>query len=95
MPALHHLNDLLGYAACALVLITFAARSIVTLRIVAIASNLMFIAYAVSAQLPPVLLLHLLLLPLNAWRLVQATRLRRQVKAAPRERTTLSPGGTR
>lgn len=66
------LNDLLGYAASALVLITFSARSITTLRVVAIASNLMFIAYAITAQLLPVLLLHLLLLPLNAWRLWQS-----------------------
>jgi len=72
MPDILHLPDLLGYAASALVLITFSARSITTLRIVAIASNLMFIAYAVSARLPPVLLLHLLLLPLNAWRLWQS-----------------------
>lgn len=68
------LNDLLGYAASALVLVTFSARSIATLRIVAMASNLMFIAYALAASLPPVLLLHLLLLPLNAWRLWQSAR---------------------
>lgn len=72
MPNLPPLNDLLGYAASALVLITFSARSIVTLRLVAIASNLMFIAYAFAASLPPVLALHLLLLPLNAWRLWQS-----------------------
>lgn len=65
-------NDLLGYAASMLVLVTFSARSITTLRIVAMASNLMFIAYALAASLPPVLLLHMLLLPLNAWRLWQS-----------------------
>lgn len=67
-----NLSDLLGYAASVLVLITFSARSITTLRLVAMASNLMFIAYAVAAGLPPVLLLHVLLLPLNAWRLWQS-----------------------
>lgn len=72
MSELLHVPDLLGYAASALVLITFSARSISTLRLVAMASNLMFIAYAFAAGLPPVLLLHLLLLPLNAWRLWQA-----------------------
>jgi hypothetical protein len=64
--------DLLGYAAAGLMLITFSARSITALRTVAIASNLMFIAYAFAARLPPVLVLHLLLLPLNVWRLWQA-----------------------
>jgi hypothetical protein len=67
-------SDLLGYAAAALVLITFVAQSMRALRTIAIASNLAFIAYALVASLPPVLALHLVLLPLNAWRLWQASR---------------------
>ena len=67
-----HLTEMMGYAAAALVLATFSVRHIVTLRCLAIASNLMFIAYAASAALPPVLILHALLLPLNALRLSQA-----------------------
>ncbi|CAN7763333.1 hypothetical protein LJR084_007271 [Variovorax sp. LjRoot84] len=57
--------DLLGYAAAALVLATFSARSMTALRSLAIASNLLFIAYAALTWLPPVLALHALLLPLN------------------------------
>jgi hypothetical protein len=68
------LTELLGYAAAGLVLATFSARSIVTLRALAIASNLLFIAYAAFARLPPVLILHLLLLPINIVRLRQASR---------------------
>ncbi|MBC8058414.1 MAG: hypothetical protein H7Y61_17730, partial [Rhizobiales bacterium] len=49
------LTEALGYIAAALVLGTFASRSLVTLRSVAIASNVMFIAYAACAALPPVL----------------------------------------
>jgi hypothetical protein len=66
------LTELLGYLAAGLVLATFSVRSITTLRSVAIVSNLLFIAYAASAQLLPVLILHALLLPLNMWRLRQA-----------------------
>jgi len=69
---LAELPNLLGYAAASLVLVTFYVRSIRTLRTIAIASNLMFIAYAVAAKVPPVLVLHALLLPLNAWRLREA-----------------------
>lgn len=65
-------SDLLGYAAAGLVLLTFLAQSMHTLRTVAIASNVMFILYAWFAGLPPVLMLHALLPPLNAWRLWQA-----------------------
>ncbi len=67
-------SDLLGYSAAALVLVTFLAQQITTLRAIAIASNVMFIAYASLAWLPPVLVLHALLLPINVWRLWQASR---------------------
>jgi uncharacterized membrane protein YqjE len=66
------LVDLLGYAAAALVLLAFSLRSLTALRAVAIASNLLFMAYAFSAQLHPVLVLHAALLPINLWRLWQA-----------------------
>ena len=66
------LTEALGYVAAGLVLGTFASRSIVTLRSLAIVSNLMFIAYAACANLPPVLMLHALLLPLNFVRLCEA-----------------------
>lgn len=63
--------ELLGYAAAALVFLTFSLRSIIALRAMAIVSNLMFIAYALAAHLGPVLILHLALLPLNLWRLAE------------------------
>jgi hypothetical protein len=66
------LTELVGYVAAALVLATFSMRSIAALRSVAIASNLMFIAYAGTQGLLPVLVLHALLLPLNVWRLCEA-----------------------
>ena len=44
-------------------------RDMVALRCMAIASNLAFIAYGVLADLGPVLVLHLLLLPVNVLRL--------------------------
>ena len=61
--------DLIGYLASALVLATFCMRDMVALRCVAIASNLAFVTYGGLADLGPVLLLHLLLLPVNALRL--------------------------
>lgn len=66
--------DVLGYLASALVLLTFSARSMRLLRSIAIVSNLMFIGYALAAELKPVLLLHALLLPMNAWRLCERQR---------------------
>jgi CRP/FNR family transcriptional regulator, cyclic AMP receptor protein len=63
------LIDTLGYVAAGAVLATFSVRAIKTLRVLAIISNLLFIAYAIGANLPPVLALHALLLPLNVLRL--------------------------
>jgi CRP/FNR family transcriptional regulator, cyclic AMP receptor protein len=59
----------IGYLASALVLATFCMRDMVALRCVAVASNVAFIAYGGLAELGPVLVLHLLLLPVNALRL--------------------------
>ena len=68
--------ELLGYAASLLVLATFCMRDMVSLRLLAIASNLAFIGYAVLAGIHPVLVLHALLLPMNAWRLAETVRQR-------------------
>ncbi|MGM0584317.1 MAG: cyclic nucleotide-binding domain-containing protein [Pseudomonadota bacterium] len=67
--------DVLGYLAAAAVFLTFCMRTMLTLRVVALASNLAFIAYALAAGLTPILVLHGALLPLNLLRLVQMQRL--------------------
>lgn len=64
----------IGYLASLLVLATFCMRDMVTLRAVAIASNVAFIAYGWVGGSDPVLVLHLVLLPTNVWHLLQARR---------------------
>ena len=64
-------QDLVGWLAAALVLATFSARTMVPLRALAVGSNVAFVAYAYMAGLWPVLLLHAVMLPLNAARLRQ------------------------
>jgi len=63
--------DAIGYLAASLVLAAFWMRSLSALRYVAIASNLAFIAYGYIGDLMPVLLLHMLLLPVNVFRLAE------------------------
>jgi hypothetical protein len=63
------MSDFTGYVASTLVLLTFMTKDVRLLRVVAILSNLAFISYGVLAWLPPVLGLHLLLLPINILRL--------------------------
>ena len=48
-----------------------------SLRLAAIASNVLFIIYAILANAWPILVLHCLLFPLNLWRLLELHNLRR------------------
>jgi hypothetical protein len=61
----------LGYAAAAAVFATYSMKTMIPLRLVGIVSNCLFIAYGVMAHAVPVLVLHVILLPLNIWRLRQ------------------------
>ncbi len=76
--------DVLGCAAAAATLLTFAQKSMWPMRILAIAANLLFIGYGALGLLYPVLFLHLILLPLNVIRLVQlAQQTTRHLTAYP------------
>lgn len=75
-------TEWVGYAAAALVFATFSMKTMVPLRAIAIASNILFIAYGYLHPAYPVLVLHVLLLPLNLWRLVQMLSLVRETEAA-------------
>ena len=68
---MENLSGISGYVASALVLLTFVAKDMRVLRTVAIFSNLAFITYGTIEWLPPVLFLHLVLLPLNIFRLAE------------------------
>ena len=91
--------ELIGYLASLLVLMTFCMSGMVALRALAIASNVAFIVYAALVGISPVLVLHALLLPMNAYRLLQAVRDRRRdgaaIRATPADRApTAMPSST-
>ena len=71
---MENLSELSGYVASTLVLLTFIAKDMRVLRTAAIFSNLAFITYGTIEWLPPVLFLHLVLLPLNIIRLREIVR---------------------
>jgi hypothetical protein len=83
------LIDSVGYLASALVLLTFCMRTMLSLRAVAICSNLAFIAYGLSDEIYPVLILHVILLPVNAFLLFRMVSLLQKAKLAAA--TDLSP----
>jgi CRP/FNR family cyclic AMP-dependent transcriptional regulator len=67
--------DVLGYAASAAVLATFCMSTMIPLRVLALGSNVLFMAYGYADHLYPVLMLHAILFPVNALRLLQFQRL--------------------
>ena len=76
--------ELAGYLACLLVFLSFSMKSLIPLRMIAIGSNVIFILYGAAAQLYPILVLHLSLLPLNIFRTIEQIRLLQQVRASAR-----------
>jgi hypothetical protein len=63
--------DAAGYLASGLVITAFCMKGIIALRAVALISNVAFLVYGIGLDLVPVWLLHLILLPVNSWRLWQ------------------------
>ncbi len=65
------MTGIIGYFASTMVLLTFITKDMRHLRFIGILSNVAFIGYGVLAWLPPILCLHMLLLPLNIVRLME------------------------
>lgn len=76
--------EITGWVAATMMLATFACRTVVGMRLFAIAANVAFIVYGCEADLMPVLLLHCLLLPIN---LLHLSRLMRRQRASETQRS--------
>ena len=81
--------DAVGYLASCLVLVTFCMHTMVSLRAVAICSNVAFVVYGISAAVYPVLVLHLILFPLNIAHFLRMILILRRARFAAN--TDLSP----
>jgi hypothetical protein len=57
--------DFLGFSAAFSVLASFSMTTIAALRTLALLSNVLFILYGLCAHIYPVLVLHIILLPIN------------------------------
>lgn len=88
--------QIVAWLAAGLVFASFFMKTIVPLRRVAIASNVVFIAYALLGisvgifdKVFPILVLHLALLPLNVTRLREIQKTIRSIKTMSREHASL------
>ena len=67
-----NLSTALGWCACTVMLSANVCQNTWRLRVLAVMPNLAFIAYAFAAACPFVMTAHLVLLPINAARLIAA-----------------------
>lgn len=74
--------DGMGYLGALTTLGTYSMKRMIPLRIFGICANCLFITYGLLTPVYPQLLLHTILLPLNAFRLREMLRLVSQVKSA-------------
>lgn len=72
--------EIIGYIAAFATFLTFYMKTMLTLRLFGLASNLAFITYAIGFDAYPILILHTILFPLNIYRLYQVNKLAKDVK---------------
>ena len=78
----HNYAELVGIAAAAASLYAANSRTIIPLRVAAIAANALAMAYSFMHGTYPTFVLNAVLLPLNAWRLHGMLKLIRDISAA-------------
>jgi len=72
----------IGYIAAGLGVVTFAMQTMIPLRITGIAHNLGQIAFGLLAGVYPLVIQHIVLLPLNCYRLLEMFRLIKKIEIA-------------
>jgi CRP/FNR family cyclic AMP-dependent transcriptional regulator len=81
---MNHWIEGIGYLGTLLTLGTYSMKTMVRLRAFGITANIVFVVYGALGAVYPTLVLHLVLLPLNALRLRQMLILVRRVREAAR-----------
>jgi CRP/FNR family transcriptional regulator, cyclic AMP receptor protein len=74
--------EIVGFVGAGLMVVTLAMRTMIPLRVVGIVSSIFQIVFALLAGITPMLIQHSILLPMNAYRLYEQTRLVRKVRKA-------------
>ncbi len=74
--------ETVGYVGVVLTIAASSMRTMIPLRVLAIATNVVFLGHGILIGLGPAVAVNAVLLPLNAWRLVQMVALVRKVRRA-------------
>lgn len=71
--------EAIGWLASAITIATYAMNTMISLRVLALASSVLFVAYAFMLQLWPLMVMEAVLLPINCFRLWQIVALRNRL----------------
>lgn len=71
--------EAIGWLASAITIATYAMNTMIALRVLALLSSVLFIAYAFVLQLWPLMAMEAILLPINCFRLWQILSLRKHL----------------
>lgn len=74
--------DALGHLGALVIIATYSMKTMIPLRVAGIAGSCIFITYGYLSSTWPVLMLHLVVLPLNSVRLYQMLQLVKKVSAS-------------
>lgn len=74
--------EALGWIATMATIATYAMNTMMPLRILALTSSVIFMAYAIALQLWPLMVMELFLIPINSYRLWQIVCLRGRLRQA-------------
>lgn len=74
--------ETIGYLGVALTVATYAVTTMIPLRILGVTAGSVLLVYAILTNDIPQLVMELILIPLNGYRLLEMLRLTRRVKAA-------------
>lgn len=77
--------EVLGYVASGAVFVTFWMKTLISLRLVAIMGNVLYLSYGLTNDIGNIILLHGSLLPVNCWRLYESVMLRRKLHRMARD----------
>lgn len=64
-------SEAIGYIASGLTVLTYSMRDMFWLRVVAVLTCLVFLSYAALIGSMPIVVMEAILLPINAWRLIE------------------------
>jgi len=74
--------EIIGWLAAGFTLLTYSQKTMMRLRITGVMANILFITWALAVGVLPPLILHVCLLPLNLYRLLQILRMKREAEDA-------------